>query len=96
MYHALFALDVCVKRTGQTLFKLRPPHMWRLFSCIKEASDHFVRLANVDGMNTNTFIVFDETFERFSSIIGACQALDLCFGSVISGDEVHEESMHLD
>ena len=84
MHNPAFTLDIRVECTRQSFLEFRPPHMWRLLACIEQCSDDFIRLANIDGMNTHSFVMFDKALEGFTSIIRALKSLNLCLGSVIS------------
>jgi hypothetical protein len=43
--------------------------MWGFLSCIEEGSDDLVGLSNVDGMDTDSLIVFNKAFEGFTAVI---------------------------
>lgn len=69
MHDAFFPLYVCVKCSCEILFKLGPPHVWRLFAFIEKGFEHFIGLAYVDCVNANTFIVFNYAFKSFASVL---------------------------
>jgi hypothetical protein len=44
--------------------------VWRLFTFIEERLEDFVCLSDVDGVNTNTFIVRGQSLKRFATVVG--------------------------
>jgi hypothetical protein len=44
-------------------------------------------------MNADTFVMFDETLECLSTVIGAFESLYLSFCRVVPGGEIDQEGM---
>ncbi len=67
-----------------------------LLASVEQGLDDFVRLSDIDGVNTNAFIMFDQTFEGFSSIVRAHKALNFRFSSVVPSHKVEQKRVYLD
>ncbi len=76
MDNASFAFHVPIQLPSEAFLELGPPHVWWLFSDIKQSLEYFVRLTHIDGMDTQprTLIMFDQAFECFTAIVCASQA----------------------
>jgi hypothetical protein len=92
---AFLTFHVFIKGTSDLFLKLRPPHVWWLLACKEQILDDLIGLANINGMYTNTIIVFYKTFECFSSFIWTLQPLNLSFGRIATGYIVHQKGMDL-
>ena len=84
MDDSTFTFDVCIESARELLFKLGPPHMWRLLTGVEQVLNHFVRFADIDGVDPNSFIMFYESLKSTSAIVRSSQSLDFGFSSIVT------------
>jgi hypothetical protein len=97
MHNLDFALDVCVKSAScESFLELGPPHMRRFFPGVKEILNDFIGLPfYVNSMDAYSFVVFDETFKCFTSIVYSLESLNLRLNTIIASNEIDQECMHM-
>ena len=83
MNNLTFTFDVRIERSCEAFLKLRPQHLWRFLTSIKQILGDFVCLTNINGMNANSITMLDKAIVGLVAVVYLLQALDLGFCSVI-------------
>ena len=69
MNNPTLSFHVCIEGSCESFFKLGPPYVWWFLTGVEQALDNLVRFANMNCMDTDAFIIFDESLECVTSII---------------------------